>query len=156
MTDANPYRDADGWWWKDAAGSGRGPYAECGEALRDLLRSEIKVLPPQKNLKIPAKAKGAEIAALWAKKHSYREIAAMLELTVGAVAGYCRREGLTREPLPGVPLLELKDRHCRWIVGTDPRPGMLKGLALYCGKRQVLGSYCEEHASICYPGDRRR
>lgn len=49
----------------------------------------------------------------------------------------------TEAPTEGIPLMELRDHHCRAIVGTQ---GDYRGLATYCGFDIVHGSYCARHS----------
>jgi hypothetical protein len=103
-----------------------------------------------------------EVKRLWQLGYSVDGIALQMGITRNAVAGVCWRAGLRRaaKPVPrkkktktmnandgevknGVEIMDLKDHHCRWIVGKD---GL--GLATYCGERKVTGSsYCLEHTN---------
>ena len=105
------------------------------------------------------------IRSLWSKGLSLKEIGSLMGMTRNAVSGVCWRAGLRRGisrtkkmevkdkeivaktptievvvDAPPVEIEDLKDHHCRWIVGK----GRL-GLATYCGKKKFIGSYCMEH-----------
>src|SRR6516164_7025000 len=104
-----------------------------------------------------------EVKRLWKLGHSIDAIGKIMDLTRNTVAGVCSRAGLRRadkrtvnvgrlkeegkmkEEKPpkegGVEIEDLKDHHCRWIVGK----GELD-LATYCGKTKLKwSSYCLEH-----------
>ena len=106
------------------------------------------------------------IYSLWHRGCSLKEISNLVGTTRNAVSGIIWRAGLRRgnartnkmevkskeiasktptievvvDAAPPVEIDDLKDHHCRWIVGK----GSL-GLATYCGKKKFAGSYCMEH-----------
>ena len=45
-----------------------------------------------------------------------------------------------------IRLEKLTPRSCRYVVSGDKAADYL-----FCGKLKAKGSYCEEHAKICYP-----
>jgi len=110
-----------------------------------------------------------EISRLWRLGHSIDAIAKIMDLTRNAIAGVCWRLGLRKTdkrsvrrvkltmtrndgegtlPRGGVEIGDLKDHHCRWIVGKGDLD-----LATYCGETKTEGSsYCLEHDRIARPG----
>jgi len=52
---------------------------------------------------------------------------------------------LKNNPPKMLTIMELKPRHCRWIIG-DPRDESSR----YCGAHKERGAYCHEHAALCY------
>lgn len=55
-------------------------------------------------------------------------------------------------PDEGVPLMDAKPHHCRWVVGKTPLAER-HTQALFCGAHVMLpgGSYCAEHHGLVYP-----
>ena len=49
------------------------------------------------------------------------------------------------KPKRSIDILQLTPRSCRYITGEDNKRG-----ALYCGDNKSVGSYCAEHAKMCY------
>lgn len=54
-------------------------------------------------------------------------------------------EGEALEPGAPVPLVQLREHHCRAIVGRGA-----DGLATFCGVPKTSGSYCAEHGRMFY------
>lgn len=48
-------------------------------------------------------------------------------------------------PKDGLTILELTENSCRYIIGNQPPEK-----SVYCGKKKKVGSYCEDHARLCY------
>lgn len=50
-----------------------------------------------------------------------------------------------RIPKHGVRFINLREYHCRYIIGRN------EGLATYCGSPKIAGSpYCHQHYLICH------
>ncbi len=56
------------------------------------------------------------------------------------------------EPFAGHPVMQLKERSCRWPIGDPQKPGF----RFCCAERLGSFPYCAEHAEISYmPSDRQ-
>ena len=55
---------------------------------------------------------------------------------------------------PGVPLLALRPRQCRYVIGDRVVP------AIFCGEPTIGGSWCSAHRQLVYtrslPAERKR
>lgn len=58
---------------------------------------------------------------------------------------FIERKAITPLNGTGLSLLALEQQHCRFIVGSSE-----DGAALYCGHNRAFGSYCVDHARLCF------
>lgn len=49
------------------------------------------------------------------------------------------------EPPVNISIMELTERSCRYVIGSDQRRG-----AIYCGDTKHYRAYCKKHADLCY------
>lgn len=101
----------------------------------------------------------AALIDLWNEGISATEIARKLGASKNAILGKVHRLGLPKrkspikikpvlapEPGPGIPLIEVNDKKCRWPLG-----GREERATRFCGDQVSFGKpFCPKHCGLAY------